>query len=475
VDGGGRAYLTGHTESPNFPVTPDAYDVSFNGDRDIFVVAFGLDGTVEWSTYVGGAFEDAGLGARVDGEGDVVVAGLTRSDDFPTTPGAYDRTFGGESDAIVLKLSHDGRQLLWSTFVGSTADEYAEAVALDRAGNPVVSGFTLSANFPTTPAAYDRVFGGDWDCFVAKLSAEGSELIWSTFLGGTLVDYADALFLDAEDDVVVTGTTESPDFPTTPGAFDASFNGGSCPGGDGVATKLDRSGSDLRWSTFLGGVVDDRPRGALSDADGNVFVVGFTESPDFPTTVGSYDDTHTGDRDGFVARISASGDELLYGTFVGAELEDRVEGFTIDDRGDVLVTGPAFSPGFPTTAGSYDETYSGGGDGFVAKFHFPEPVAVWDPGLTAKPRARLQMTPNPFQDAARVTVDLRHPSTASLGVYDATGRRVRELASGSLTAGTHALAWDGRDAEGIPVASGVYYIWLDADGGRLARSLVVLR
>jgi hypothetical protein len=474
VDAGGRGYLTGFTSSPDFPVTDDAYDRSHNGDRDVCVVKLGLAGTIEWSTYVGGSSQDEGLGVGVRVGGDVVVAASSFSSDFPVTPGAYDVSFNGYSDAAILTLSRDGRDLLASSYLGSSDMDLAEGLALDRDGNPVICGLTNSPGFPTTPDGYDLTFGGDSDGFVTKLSADASSLMASTFLGGSRVDAAYDIVLDDEDNAIISGHTDSPDYPTTSGAFDRTYNGGAYPSGDVFASKLDATGASLLWSTFVGGALDEVAYDIRDDEAGNVVLVGFTDSADFPTVPGAYDESHNGGRDAFLVRVDPSGSDLTYGTFIGAAALDWALGVAVDGEDNLLLAGTTRSSDFPTTSGSYDTVYSGGGDAFIARLAIPPALAVDDPGGSVA-ILDLRVAPNPLRDAARMAFELKRGTFVTAAVFDFAGRRVSDVVSEFMSPGHHVVAWEGRTSDAARVASGVYYIRLDGGDWRETRRIVVLR
>jgi hypothetical protein len=301
VDGTGRAYLTGSTSSADFPTTPGAFDTSYNdGISDVFVTKLNASGSaLTYSTFLGGADYDEGWGIAVR-DGSAYVTGFTHSADFPTTPGAFDRTYNGGTDAFVTKLNASGSALDYSTFLGGTGSEFGEGIAVDGTGRAYLTGSTSSADFPTTPGAFDTSGGGG--AFVTKLNAAGSALTYSTLLGGGGIDvgYDIAVRFGR---AYVTGYTSSSDFPTTPGAFDRTFNGGA----DAFVTKLNASGSALAYSTFLGGAGEDEGRG-IAVRDGRAYVTGFTQSADYPTTPGAFDRTYNGgtsdDGDVFVTKLS---------------------------------------------------------------------------------------------------------------------------------------------------------------------------
>jgi hypothetical protein len=230
-----------------------------------------------------------------------------------------------------------------------------------RDGRAYVTGVTRSAKYPTTPGAFDTTFNGDFDAFVTKLNASGSALAYSTFLGGTSVDQGFGIAVDGEGRAYVTGITFSIDYPTTPGAFDTTFNGNE----DTFVTKLNASGSALRYSTSLGGEGIDDGLGIAVRGD-NAFVTGRTSSADYPTTPGAFDTTPNGDIDAFVTKLNASGSALRYSTFLGGSSID--DGLGIAVRGDnAFVTGSTLSVDYPTTPGAFDTTPNGDFDAFVTK------------------------------------------------------------------------------------------------------------
>jgi hypothetical protein len=229
VDGYGNPVVAGVTYCPDFPTTAGAYDVTFSGGfTDAFVAKLSANGSaLVWSTFLGGGNGDGdqALAIAEDASGDLVVAGRTLSTDFPVTSGAYDGTYNGDGDAFVAKLSADGSALDWATFLGGSHDEAVGDFALDSSQDLVLTGATGSIDFPVTSGAYDGTFNGFVDAFVAKLSADGSVLIWSSFLGGANADTAEGLALDAVGRAVVAGYSDSADFPVTAGAYDSTFNG----------------------------------------------------------------------------------------------------------------------------------------------------------------------------------------------------------------------------------------------------------
>ena len=372
VDGAGAVYVTGQTQSLDFPVSPGAYDESYNlGQYDVYVAKFSAGGTaLVYCTFLGGAAEEIGDALAVDAGGNVTVAGQTSSGDFPTTPGAYDRAFNGTDDAFVAKFDATGGALLFSTLLGGDGGEQAISLVADAQGNSFLAGFTTSFDFPATPGAYQGVLRGFMDGFVAEIDATGSSLVFATFLGGTgLVDLIASLARDDFGNLYVTGGTDAADYPTTPGALDTVLNGSS----DAFVAKLDPTGTALLYGTYVGG------QGAPSegefgwsivvDAVGNAFVAGVTNTQDFPTTPGAFNRTYRGSTDGFVLKLNAIGDGLLYSTYLGGTAEDIVQGLRIDGMGRAYVVGFTASADFPTTPGALDTTLAGVYDAFAVKMN----------------------------------------------------------------------------------------------------------
>jgi hypothetical protein len=312
LDSSGNVYVTGCTYSSDFPTTPGAYDTSHNDNynyadsADAFVSKLSNDlSRLLASTFIGGSRFDFGGPIALDSSGNVYVTGYTYSSDFPTIPGAYDTSRNGDADGFVSKLSNDLSRLLASTFIGGSRFDFGRSVALDSSGNVYVAGYTYSSDFPTTSGAYDTSFnGGLWDGFVSKLSNNLSQLLASTFIGGSNKDVGGSVALDSSGNVYVAGYTYSSDYPTTSGAYDTSFNGGLC---DGFVSKLSNNLSQLLASTFIGGSNDDLGGPIALDSSGNVYVAGYTYSSDYPTTSGAYDTSFNGgSADIFVSKLDSN-------------------------------------------------------------------------------------------------------------------------------------------------------------------------
>lgn len=322
-----------------------------------------LDGLI-FSTFLGGTLEDWADGIAVDEDGHSFVVGGTMSADFPTTPGAIDPAHNGSSDVFVIKLNPAGTALVYATFLGGVHSDQGRAVALDDAGNAVVAGYSDGHGFPTTPGAFSTSENGNGSGFVSKLNQTGTSLVYSTYLGGSIPDEILDIALDSTGSAYLTGWTVSPDFPVTPNTF-----GSAVEGYNAFVAKLDPTGSSLIYGGYLGGTRDDEAGRAIAvNAAGSAYVVGHTDSADFPTTPAAFSPIHSGDVDAFVVKISSDGASLDYSTFLGGSHFEFGHGIAVDALGRAYVTGRTESFDFPVTPGAYDTTFGGPGDGFVARF-----------------------------------------------------------------------------------------------------------
>lgn len=324
-------------------------------------------------------------GIAVDAHGSVYIAGDTMSPDFPVTPHAFQTTFVGAGpnsfsgipqDAFVTKLNPTGTALVYSTFLGGNDFDEATGVAVDPAGHAFVTGHTFSTDFPTTPGALQPVDpalpGFADDSFVTKLAVNGSSLVYSTYLGGGnctgggeyVVNYSVAL--DPFNNAYLTGATTCSDFPVTPHAFQKNLRGQN----NAYVTKLNPSGSSLVYSTYLGGSSFDQGASIAIDVTGAAYVQGQTESTDFPTTPGAFQTTLSSVVGSFLTKVDPRGSSLLYSTyFAGGVFEDEQAGYVaIDDAGSAYITGNTFSPNLPVTTNAFQKTFSGNEDAFIAKF-----------------------------------------------------------------------------------------------------------
>jgi hypothetical protein len=370
VDLAGNAYITGYASSTNFPVTAGVFQTSNHGYDNAFVTKLNGAGTaLDYSTYLGGSAEDGGLGIAVDAAGNAYVTGGTNSSDFPTTAGAFQTRKPGDSSAFVTKLNPTGTALAYSTYLGGSTFDDAYGIAVDAVGNAYVTGRTESRDFPTTDGAFQTsnhvlIFPYDTG-FVTKLNVGGTALVYSTYLGGTVLDEDYAIALDAAGDAYVTGYTDSTDFPVTAGAFQTSNHGRD----EAFVSKLNTVGRALDYSTYLGGSGLDQAYGIAADTADNAYVTGVTSSRDFPTTAGAFQTSNHGGDQAFVTKLNNAGTALDYSTYLGGRILDDAYGIAVDVAGCAYITGRTADSDFPVTVGAYQTTNRGSFDAFVTKLN----------------------------------------------------------------------------------------------------------
>jgi hypothetical protein len=376
ADAQGNVYVCGGTASRDFPVTPGVYDETFNfgdtsGDEcDAFVCKFGPDGRLLWSTYLGGPGYDRAYGIEVDAQGYVYVAGRAGRG-FPTTPTAFQPTFqgyngggyGGYQNAFVAKLSPDGSQLVWASYVGVA--QLCRDIAIDAAGDIYLPlGYPDKGTLPPDDwfaNAFQKKPQGATDCGAIKVSGDGSKVLWATWLGGSGDDQeAASIRVGRDGRVYVGGSTFSTDFPTTPGAHDSTYNGAA----DFFVACLTPDGSGLVYGTYLGGDGNEwisTHNLAIDDA-GNAYVAVPTASSNYPVTRGAFQRTHAGGgTDWAVSKLSPTG-ALLASTLIGGSGSENADGVYVDAQGNVFITGETQSTDFPVTSDAWQKQSGGGSE-----------------------------------------------------------------------------------------------------------------
>jgi hypothetical protein len=409
VDTAGNAYVTGVTDSTNFPTTMGAFRSTFGGgSTDAFVAKLNASGSgLIYSTYLGGNSLDSGNGIAVDAAGAAYVTGATQSTNFTagcTAPCVVLKgTLGGSSDAFVTKLNATGTALVYSTYLGGTTqypfpggpangDDAGFGIAVDAAGAAYVTGTTNSGDFTASCTAPCTALKGNhttftWSVFVTKLNAAGTALVYSTYVGATEplapFDTGLAIAVDASGAAYLTGFTQSRAFTADCKApctvlYDCSRHTnptgpGLTGGSDAFATKLNPAGTALVYSTCLGGTGAETGYGIAVDSAGAAYVTGRTQSADFAADCAAsctvLDGTLGGSQDAFVTKLNATGTALVYFTYLGGSGGfEEGRGIAVDASGAAYVTGFTDSTNFPTTAGAFDTTFNGGSaDAFVAK------------------------------------------------------------------------------------------------------------
>lgn len=379
VDAQGNAYVTGDTQSTDFPLVGAAQG-SLHSDSscvnatiglrecpDAFVSKLSADGhTLLYSTYVGGSLDDYGHGVAVDSAGNAYLTGNTLSSDFPVVSAIIPGFRGGGAlgDSYITKLNAQGNAILFSTFLGGAGDDDGEAI-VESAGSVYVAGTTNSPDFPTAHPWQKGLGGGTCvspttgaqtqercsDAFVAKLPDSGASLTNSTHLGGSGEEIGTSIAV-ANGSAYVTGSTSSSDYPTTHPL--QGYGGGTCgteensyPCNDGFLTVLAPSGDTATMSTYVGGSGDDVANDVAVGPDGAIYVVGSTRSPDFPLVHPLKAALGSDDEDAFIVKIGPAGTQRVYSTYFGGSESDDAYGVAVDGVGDMYVTGSTLSQDFP--------------------------------------------------------------------------------------------------------------------------------
>ena len=305
LNAAGKVAVVGLTQSTDFPTTSGVHGPSYNGGGDGFVTLLNAAGSgLDFSTFLGGTGKDEAYAVVLEASGDVILAGQTwgtnNTSNFPTTPGAYDRTYnGGKNDAYVARMDATGKALLFSTLLGGTNSDPVRDIAIAPGGAVTITGQTYSSNFPTTSGAYDTTYGGNGDVYVVRFDGKGSSLEYGSFLGGAAYDEGTALAVESSGAVTVAGWTESSDFPTTPGAYQTAY----LAAGDGFVTRLKPVGDAVIYSTYIGGAKWDAIRALALDGDGAAILAGEVWSSDYPTTPGAHDTVYNTWGDAFATRL----------------------------------------------------------------------------------------------------------------------------------------------------------------------------
>ncbi|HLK58356.1 MAG TPA: SBBP repeat-containing protein [Chthonomonadaceae bacterium] len=413
TDGNGNLYVTGETTATDFP-TVSPLQTANQGGKECFVACLstqrsGADSLV-YATYLGGSGDETGYAIALSGKDDIFVTGKTNSPDFPTTSNAVQPTIGGapEQDtglypdnAFLVHLSAHGATLAYATYLGGSESSTGYALAVDKSGIACITGETAASDFPVSPGAFQTTFGsGAHKAFITRIDTRLSgqqSLVYSTFLGGEDNESGRGIALDARGNAYITGETTSTQFPTTPNAYQQSYDGGSTLGisnGDAFVVVLNPTGASLLYSTLLGGSGRDEGRGIALGPAGNVYVTGITgsgvfdclpnpASQPFPTTRGAF---QTGAalpqayHYGFVARLDLTrvgSASLVYSSYISQYALQATEDATteanaiaVDAQGDAYITGETHLPSAPSLPYTLDAFQSQGGGGASDAFLF---------------------------------------------------------------------------------------------------------
>lgn len=321
-----------------------------------------IDPELIFGTWSRSAVENYGACATYARNGGTYAAGVAKSIGYPTTLGAYSVSFaGGPVDVVITKFSADGTAQEWSTYLGGTnLKEMPMAMKENAQGQLWVTGFTESLDFPTTAGAFQTTNGGQSDIFLCRLSANGSQLLASTYVGGNRKDgdcevnvfdsgERMSLILDALSRPIVSGSSNSNNFPTTPGCYNPFYSGEV----DAVFFRAAPDGTSLDWCTYLGGIGNDFGYCIQQNNAGEIVACGGTTSFDFPATAGAFQSTLAGNFDAYVAKLSVDGSSLLAASFFGTPTYDQALMLALDDDDEVYVTGQTMSYTFPIIGNAY--------------------------------------------------------------------------------------------------------------------------
>jgi uncharacterized repeat protein (TIGR01451 family) len=358
VDSSGNAYIVGTTFSVDFPVAnPIQGQLLGGGDAFIAKVNAAGNGLI-YSSYLGGTGGDQAYKIVVDASGNSYIGGFTTSTDFPTV-NPFQSQNHGDNDAFIAKLNAAGNALIYSTYLGGSALEYCFGLAVDISGNAYVTGMTASGDFPTVNS-FRSQRSGQYDAFVAKLNSAGNALVYSTYLGGSAEDSANAIAVDQFGNAHIVGHAASSDFPTLNPLSSQLHSSGA------FIAKLSATGNALIYSTYLGAADNGTAAfGVAVDVFGNAYVVGETISPSFPV-VNAIQPQLRGECDAFVAKLNPNGNALTYATYLGGSGCDIATGITIEKTGSMFVVGRTNSIDFPI-ANPIQPKLRGGFDVFLTK------------------------------------------------------------------------------------------------------------
>lgn len=419
VSPSGNAFAVGATSSADYPTTSGAYQPTFAGGKDAYVTRLGPTGAMDASTFLGGTSQDARTNVALDANGVVHVAGYSKSNNFPVTPDAIQQTKAGNNDTYLSRLTSDLSTLLYSTYIGGSNHDTGRSVAADEDGNSYVVGWTMSTDFPVINA-FQPQNGGGADAFISKVAADGSHYVYSSYIGGSGDDWGpysggQGVAFDSDHNAYVVGYTASTDFPVV-NALQPTYGGGV---EDGFAVRVRSDGSALDWATYLGGTGLDEALGVGADPAGAAYVVGLSQSQNFPTVDPLQNPG--GGMDAFVTKIEPSG-ASGFSSFLGGKGTDKGRGVVVTPDA-VYVTGQAASSNFPTV-NPLQPANAGKADAFVLK--------IGDGDGEPPPPPPPPPQPPPPDDTTPPTVTLLQPGADAI------------LKDGGIKA-----KWEGTDNVGV--------------------------
>ncbi|MBL8152125.1 MAG: SBBP repeat-containing protein, partial [Blastocatellia bacterium] len=411
VDSRSNLYITGRTDSVDFPVNGNVFQPMGDSIGDAFVTKLDPTGRVIFSTFIGGRDIDFANGIAVDSNANIYITGTTRSIEFPVTPNALQNSLNAGFDAFITVLSSTGNSLLFSSYFGGSLEDGGADIAIDSRSNIYVGGSTRSVDFPVSMNSAQNANRGFREGFVVALSPVSSSAnprqIYSTYLGGAGDDLVRGIAVDRDGTVLVAGSTRSDDFPVV-SAFQ-SMRGGA-PTGDGFLTRINPTGTSFSFSTFFGGSDEDFVADVAIDSTGSAYITGGTRSLDMPIRNAFQSSNRggslgtgifAGPSDAFIAKFTPNGQSLVFATYLGGSDFDEANSIAVDRAGNVYVTGTTASDDFPLMRPVQMRNGSSGqdlkADTFVTKLTFDGQALTYS---TFFGGSRIEAAPNIAIDPA---------------------------------------------------------------------------
>ena len=372
TDSQGNIYVTGTTSNAAYTTTNGTYTTKNNtttASNDAYIAKYSSNGTLIFSTVIGGTGSETGNGISVDKNGNIYIIGQTTSTDLPVTSNAYQTTLNGNTDSYIIELSADGTKLLYCTYLGGSGSypggnaETGNKIKVDSNGNIYVIGQTKATDFPTNTTAFEPNGNSIYmKCFVAKFDSNWNK-VYSSYLAGNGGDYPYQLVIDNNGNAWIVGKTTSSDFPVTSNAYQKSA---ASQYSEAFLCEISADGSQLLYSTYFGGSSNEYGYAIASDSNGNIYILGQTTSTNLPVTSNAYQTTRNGNADAFVAKFDSTG-SLLYSTYFGGSGVDNPRGIAVDSQGNVYIVGQIYTIPIPTTSNAIQTDLIGSYDAFVAK------------------------------------------------------------------------------------------------------------
>ncbi|MFA8451827.1 MAG: SBBP repeat-containing protein [Bacteroidales bacterium] len=367
VDSEDNIYVTGYTSYKHFPTTNNCFQAELKGASDVFVIKLNSSCTdLIYSSLVGGEADDFSTSISIDNLGNAYVTGYTRSKDFSTTSGCIKSNLSGNSDLFILKLNSTGSKLLYSTLVGGEGNDSGKSITVDNTGRAYVCGVTNSSDFIVSDESVQSNLRGENDIFILKLDSLGTGLEYSTLIGGDGEDNVASICINDAGNAFVCGVTQSTDFTISNEGYQTEIAGFS----DGYILKLNKDGSKILYSTYIGGSGKDEANSIVVDENGIAYVVGETSSLNFPTNIEAFQFEKEGGTDAFVLKLNSEGTDLLYSTYLGGGRNDKATGISLGENDIAYILGTTKSENFPTTDGVFQSELKGNSDIFITKLNF---------------------------------------------------------------------------------------------------------